>query len=97
MYENVKICHDRLLPHKQALMLPQETVSLGEGRTRAIIVLKNMWINGSKLRVRFMGGNPAQQALAKEQAAWWTQFANLSFDPLSIKTPEEISRSRSVR
>ena len=80
MYENVKICHDRLLPHKQALMLPQETVSLGEGRTRAIIVLKNMWINGSKLRVRFMGGNPAQQALAKEQAAWWTQFANLSFD-----------------
>jgi hypothetical protein len=39
-----------------------------------------MWINGSTLRVRFMGGNPAQQALVKEQALWWTQHANLTFD-----------------
>jgi len=27
-----------------------------------------------------MGGTPAQQALAKEQAQWWTQHANLTFD-----------------
>ena len=26
-----------------------------------------------------MGGTPAQQALAKEQAQWWTQHANLTF------------------
>jgi hypothetical protein len=34
-------------------------------------------MNGSTLHVRFMGGTPAQQAVAKEQAAWWTQVANL--------------------
>jgi len=27
-----------------------------------------------------MGGTPAQQALAKEQAQWWTQHANLTFE-----------------
>ena len=80
MYENVKICHDRLLPRDQTLMLPQQTISIGTGPARAVFVFRKMWINGSKLRVRFMGGNSAQQALAKEQALWWTQYANLTFD-----------------
>jgi hypothetical protein len=30
--------------------------------------------------VRFIGGTAAQQAKAKEQAQWWTAFANLKFD-----------------
>lgn len=80
MYENVKLCHDRLLPRDEALMQPQETIRIGEGPVRAIIVPRKMWVNGSRLRVRFIGGNPAQQALAIEQAEWWTQFANLTFD-----------------
>ena len=80
MYENIKICHDRLLPRDQAIMQPQQTISMGTGPARAVFLFKKMWINGSKLRVRFMGGNPAQQALAKEQALWWTQYANLTFD-----------------
>lgn len=39
-------------------------------------------MNGSTLRVRFIGGTPTQQAMATEQAAWWTQYeyANLRFD-----------------
>jgi len=53
---------------------------MGEGTSRAIIVPLKRWINGSKLHVRFMGGTPAQQALAKEQAQWWTQHANLTFE-----------------
>ncbi|MGZ8365971.1 MAG: M12 family metallopeptidase [Nitrospira sp.] len=53
---------------------------MGRGPARAVFLFKKMWINGSNLRVRFMGGNPAQQALAKEQALWWTQYANLTFD-----------------
>jgi hypothetical protein len=53
---------------------------MGSGPARAVFLFKKMWINGSKLRVRFMGGNPAQQALTKEQALWWTQHANLTFD-----------------
>lgn len=37
-------------------------------------------MNGSTLRVRFIGGTPTQQAKTAEQAAWWTQVANLRFD-----------------
>jgi hypothetical protein len=51
-----------------------------DGVQRAIIVFRKLWINGSKLRVRFMGGTSAQQAIAKEQALWWTSHANLTFE-----------------
>ena len=77
MPEYLKICHDRLLPRD--LVRPQRTMRMGGGASRAIIVPLKRWINGSKLHVRFMGGTPAQQALAKEQAQWWTQHANLTF------------------
>jgi hypothetical protein len=80
MNEKIKVCHDRLLPRDLVLMRPQQTVSFGTGKARAVFIFRKMWVNGSRLRVRFMGGNPAQQALAKEQAQWWTEFANLSFD-----------------
>ena len=36
-------------------------------------------MNGSTLHVRFLGGTPQQQAIAREQALWWTAHANLSF------------------
>jgi len=80
MYENVRICHDRLLPRDQILMRPQPTIDTGSGPARAVFLFNKMWINGSKLSVRFMGGNAAQRALAEEQANWWTQYANLTFD-----------------
>ena len=32
------------------------------------------------LRVRFLGGTASQQNIARQQAAWWTQHANLTFD-----------------
>jgi hypothetical protein len=68
MNENLKICHDRLLP------------SDSDGVQEAIIVFRKLWINGSKLRVRFMGGTAAQQAIAQEQAQWWIPHANLTFE-----------------
>ena len=37
-------------------------------------------MNGSTLRVRFLSGTPAQQAVAREQAGWWAAVANLKFD-----------------
>lgn len=70
-------CTDRLLPGNQ--MRFQSTVHRG-GRTRAIALIGKLWMNGSTLRVKFLGGTAAQQAKAKEQAAWWTAFANLRFD-----------------
>lgn len=78
MNEIIKICHDRLLPRD--IFRPQHTLQLGEGRAKAIIVFRKLWINGSKLHVRFMDGTPAEQATAREQARWWSQHANLTFE-----------------
>lgn len=78
MKEIIKICHDRLLPRD--IFRPQHTLQLGEGRAKAIIVFRKLWINGSKLHVRFMDGTPAEQATAREQARWWSQHANLTFE-----------------
>ena len=72
-----KVCIDRLLPAD--LRRFQSTVRRS-GSLRAILVASKMWMNGSTLRVRFMGGTAAQKAKVREQAAWWTAHANLSFD-----------------
>ena len=72
-----KICFDRILPRE--LMRLQPTVRRA-GRVRAISPIGKTWMNGSTLRVRFMGGTAAQQAKAREQAGWWSDVANLSFE-----------------
>jgi len=77
MARRLKVCIDRVLPaHSMRL---QSTVRRG-GATRAIIPIGKTWMNGTTLRVRFDGGTPAQRAKAREQALWWTQFANLQFE-----------------
>lgn len=78
MKERVKICIDRILPRE--LMRFQPTVRGREGRVRAISPIGKTWMNGSTLRVRFLGGTPAEQAVVREQAGWWSQVANLNFD-----------------
>ncbi|MBC7705625.1 MAG: pre-peptidase C-terminal domain-containing protein [Rhodoferax sp.] len=77
MAKLVHFCTDRVLPGNQ--MRFQSTVHRGGG-TRAIMPIGKRWMNGSTLRVRFIGGTAAQQAKAREQALWWTAFANLQFD-----------------
>lgn len=77
MRKPVRFCTDRLLPNDQ--MRFQSTVRRG-GAIRAIMPIGKLWMNGSTLRVRFVGGTAAQRAKAREQALWWTEFANLSFD-----------------
>lgn len=72
-----KICYDRVLP--EALMRHQETVRR-DGRTRAISPRGKAWINGSTLRVRFMGGSGTQRSKVRTQARWWEEACNLSFD-----------------
>jgi hypothetical protein len=73
----LKICHDRVLPPQQAQ--PQPRVRAEGGRTRAIAIARKLWINGTRLSVRFMEGTEEQKALVKTQAAWWTAHANLTF------------------
>jgi pre-peptidase/astacin (peptidase family M12A) len=71
-----KVCIDRVLP--TALTRPQRTIRL-RGRTRAIAPIGKTWMNGTPLRVRFLGGSSSEQALVREQAGWWTAVANLTF------------------
>lgn len=82
MNDTLKICYDRILP--QDLNRPMRTLSIARADgapDRAVIPdVRKLWINGSTLRVRFLEGNPQQQALAREQANWWTEHANLRFD-----------------
>lgn len=73
-----KCCFDRILPRD--LLRPQATVAGPGGRTRAISPKGKTWINGSTLRVRFMGGSAAEQARTREQAGWWSAVCNLTFD-----------------
>jgi len=78
--DKLKICHDRLLPRDLAQPHQMMRSMRPDGVQRAIIVFRKLWINGSKLRVRFMGGTTDQQVIAKEQAQWWTKHANLTFE-----------------
>jgi len=77
MTERAKVCIDRVLP--QQVMQPQRTMRRA-GRERAISPIGKTWMNGSTLRVRFLGGSAEEQAVAKEQAGWWAEVANLKFD-----------------
>lgn len=70
-------CTDRMLPSDQ--MRFQSTVRR-DGTTRAIMPIGKLWMNGSTLRVRFIGGSAQQHAKTMEQAAWWSEFANLRID-----------------
>jgi hypothetical protein len=78
MTEAAKVCIDRVLP--QELMRAPRTMRGAGGRTRAISPIGKAWMKGSTLRARFMGGSASQQAVAREQAGWWTQVANLKFE-----------------
>lgn len=75
----LKVCFDRMLPQDS---FRQQPLSRPRGRDnfRAILEFRKMWINGSTLRVRFMGGTEAQRKNAREQAAWWSEHANLTFE-----------------
>lgn len=72
-----KCCFDHILPRD--LLRPVPTAMGPAGRTRAIAPRGKTWMNGSDLRVRFMGGTAEQQAKVKEQAGWWQVVANLTF------------------
>jgi len=71
------VCFDRILPRE--LLRPQAT-ERRRGRLRGVSPLGKTWMNGSTLRVRFIGGSAAQRAKAREQAGWWEAVANLKFD-----------------
>ena len=75
MAERTKVCTDRVLPRE--LMRLQRTTRGPQGRTRAISPIGKTWMNGSTLRVRFIGGTAAEQSHGARagrlvDAAWRT-------------------------
>jgi hypothetical protein len=74
------MCYDRLLPKDLRRAIPFQALPGPGRRTRAIAVAGKMWINGSTLRIRFLGGNASQHAVVKQFAPQWTDHANLHFD-----------------
>ena len=74
-----KVCFDRILPRDLARPLPTGNTP-AERRTRAAIVVAKRWPSGSTLRVRFIGGTPAQHAEVKRFAPEWCQHANLRLE-----------------
>lgn len=79
-----RLCFDRYLPHE-----PMDPAMALGPRARAVLFFRKLWVNGSTLRVRFLGGTEAQQRLALEQGRWWSEPANLRFVP-SDATDAEI-------
>jgi hypothetical protein len=72
------VCFDRILP--KDLMRPHRRTRGPDGGDRAISPIGKAWMNGTTLKARFLGGTPAQQAKAREQAAWWQAACNISFN-----------------
>ena len=70
-----KVCIDRVLTRD--LMRVQCTRRRHDGNLEAISPIGKAWMNGTTLHVKFLGGTPSKQAVAIEQAGWWTQVANL--------------------
>jgi hypothetical protein len=76
-----RVCFDRVLPY--SLMALQDTRKVrrpGGSVLFAIAPIGKMWINGSTLRVRFIGGTTSQRAVAMEQARWWSAVCNIKFE-----------------
>lgn len=76
MAERPHVCYDRILPRD--LMRHRPTMRR-DGRARAIAPRGKTWINGEALSVRFLGGSTAQRKIARDQARWWSDVANLTF------------------
>jgi hypothetical protein len=69
-----KVCFDRTLPTDRFRALTLL------GAARLVAPLRKQWINGSILKVRFMGGSSGQHNIVKEEFGWWMEAANIKFD-----------------
>lgn len=73
-----KMCFDKVLPWEE--MKPHRMRVNGAGKKSAISPIGKRWVNGSTLRIRFIGGTEAQHELVKKHAVEWTEHANLNFE-----------------
>ena len=87
MKQKPHVCFDRILPKDLQRPIPGIVLDLPkgnhpgfEGRTRLAFVTKKKWINGSLLRVKFVGGTSGEQDTVKKFASEWAKYGNIRFD-----------------
>ena len=87
MKQKPHVCFDRILPKDLQRPIPGIVLDLPkgnhpglEGRTRLAFVTKKKWINGSLLRVKFVGGTAGEQDTVKKYASEWAKYGNIRFD-----------------
>jgi len=73
-----KICFDKILPLN--LRRAQRTRSAPAGRLRAIAPKDSIWVNGSRIRIRFLDGDARQRDMVRSIAPEWANHANLQFE-----------------
>ncbi|HXU44800.1 MAG TPA: M12 family metallopeptidase [Thermoanaerobaculia bacterium] len=77
MSNNEKVCFDRVLPSEMTSPHVGRLIQLAIGQTRAAFQIAKLWPNGTTLKIRFLGGTAAQQAIVKQFAPQWALVANL--------------------
>jgi len=79
-----RVCFDRILPRDLRRLqtdVPGGPVAVrSPAGSRAAIVLRKRWPNGSTLRVSFLEGSASQQAIVTRFAPQWSEFGNLKFE-----------------
>src|SRR5262249_15297048 len=78
MSSGPRICFDRILPRDVAEP-PHALAANASPALKAVFFFRKAWPNGQVLRVRFLEGTSDQQALAMQQARWWSEVANVRF------------------
>jgi len=73
-----RICFDRILPRDQRRF--QRTRTDQAGRVRAIAPRHSVWVNGSRIRIRFEEGDSDVVNVVQRVAVRWTDHANLQFE-----------------
>lgn len=73
-----RVCIDRQLPQNQHR--PHRIIQEEGSVLRAVAPIGKQWINGSTLRVRFIGGSPEQRDDVKREAQVWSNVCNIQFN-----------------
>lgn len=84
--EKPRICFDRVLP-KDLLKGPPRKLPKGQ-TARAVFVRGKLWAVGQVLRVAFLDGTAAQQAIVRKFAPKWSKYGNIKFDFINNSKPD---------
>lgn len=96
--DHLRYCVDRIAPRDAARSMethvvrgPESGRGGGGGPTRAVLPdARQLWPNGSSVRVGFLAGDSHQQDMVRQFAPQWTEHANLTFDFVSDPSTAQI-------